>query len=76
MEGPISIVNLQICPLGSISFDMYRISWESMRIGAPYIRLIHIVPEAIHVVAALEDTVVEKIAPELLRILVEEVDPS
>ena len=76
MEGPISIVNLQICTLGSIGFDMNRISWESMRIGASYIRFIHIVPEAVHIVAALEDTVVEKIAPELLRILVEEVNPS
>ena len=76
MEGSISIVNLQISALGSIGFYMNRISWESMGIRASYIRLVHIVPEAVHVVAALEDTVVEKTAPEFLRILVEEVDPS
>jgi len=37
--------------------------------------LIHIIPETVHVVAALENVVVEKAAPEVLGISVQEVDP-
>ncbi len=46
-----------------------------MRVCAENSWLIHIIPEAVHVVAALENVVIEKAAPEVLGIRVQEVDP-
>jgi len=62
--------------LGSIGFDVNGIHWHSVRVGAEHSRLVHIVPEAVHVVAAFEHLEVEEAAPEVLSIRVKEIDPG
>ena len=47
-----------------------------MRISAENSRLVHVIPEAVHVVASLEDIVVEEITPEFLSVFIQEINPS
>lgn len=47
-----------------------------MRVCAENSGLIHIIPETVHIVAALENIIVEKAAPEVLGIGVQEIDPD
>ena len=76
VERSISIVDLKVSPLSSISLDMDSIEGHRMSVCAEDGRFVHVVPEAVHVVAALEYVVVEEITPELLSVLVEEVNPD
>jgi len=62
--------------LGSIGFDVNGIHWHSVRVGAEHSRLVHIVPETVHVVAAFEHFEVEEAAPEVLSVRVKEIDPG
>ena len=76
MKSSVGVVNFEVCSLRAICLDMDSIERHGMSVCAKDRGLVHIVPEAVHVVATLEDTVIEKTAPELLSILVQEVDPG
>lgn len=76
VKSTISVMDLKMCQLGSIGFDVNSIHWHSVRVGAENSRFVHIVPEAVHVVAAFEHFEVEKTAPEVLSVRVEEIDPG
>ena len=76
MEGAIGVVHLKMGPLGAISLHVHGIEGHRVRINVEDGGLVHVVPEAVHVVAALEDVIGEEVAPELLSVLVEEVDPG
>ena len=76
MERSIGIVNLKVRPLSSISLDVDSIEGHRMSVCAEDGRFVHVVPEAVHVVAALENVVAKEIAPEVLSVLIEEVNPD
>ena len=54
MKGAISVVDLQVSAGGAIRFHMNRIHRHGVGIRAENSWLIHIVPEAVHVVASFE----------------------
>ena len=62
--------------LCAVYLDVDGVHGHGVRVSAEHGRLIHVVPEAVHVVATVEYIVVEEITPEVLRIGVEEVDPG
>ena len=76
MKSSIGIVNLKVRPLSSISLDMDSIKRHRVSVRTEDCGFIHVVPEAVHVVAALEHVVIEEIAPEVLSILVQEINPD
>ena len=76
MKCTVGVMDLEVSSLSAVSLNVDCIDRHSVSVCAEDGGLIHIVPEAVHVVAALEYVIVEKTAPELLRVLVEEVDPS
>ena len=76
MEGSVGVVHLKMSPLGAVFLDMNGVHGHGVRISAEHGGLVHIIPETVHVVATLEDVVVEQASPVFLGILVKEVDPS
>ena len=68
-------MNLQMRSLCAIGFDMHSIHWHGHGRLTEDRRLVHIVPEAIDVATAFENFVIEQIAPELLSILIQKVNP-
>ena len=61
-------MNFEMSPLSSISLDVDRIHWHSVRVSAENSRLIHIIPEAIQIVASFENAIVEEASPVILSI--------
>jgi len=59
MKSTIGVVNFTVSELSTISLDMDSIHRHSVRVSAEDGRLVHIIPEAVHVVATLENRVIE-----------------
>jgi len=59
MKGSVSIVNLEMGSLCAISLNMNSVKRHRVRVSAENSRLIHIIPEAVHVVASFENVVVK-----------------
>ena len=76
MKGTICVVKLKVSSRSAVFLDVDGIHGHGVRVSAEDSRLVHVIPEAVHVVAALEDLVVKQASPVFLSILVEEVDPG
>ena len=76
MKGTVGVMDLQVGDHRAVNLDVDGVHGHGVRVGAEHGWLIHVVPEAVHVVATVEHIVVEEIAPEVLRIGVQEVDPG
>jgi len=68
-------MKLKMCSGCAIFFNMDSIQGHCARQCAENRRLVHVIPEAVHVVATLEDVVGEEITPEFLRIFIQKVNP-
>ena len=55
---------------------MIGVHGHSVRFRAKDSRFVHIVPEAVHIVATYEDIVREEITPELLSVAVQDINPG
>lgn len=75
MKGAIGIVYFQMRALCAIYLYMDSVEGHRLALRAPNIWLVHVVPEAIHVITAFEDIVGEEISPIVLSVGVQEVYP-
>lgn len=76
MERAIGVVNLEVCAGRTVGLNMNSIHRHSVRVSTENSWLVHVIPEAVNIAAAKEDVIGKKVAPEVLRVLVQEIDPS
>jgi hypothetical protein len=76
VETSIGVMDLLVEHLGTVSLHVDRVEVNGVGVGAEDSGLVHIIPERVKVVRALESVVIEETSPELLSVLVKEVDPG